>query len=280
MKSLREIILITLLSATALLPSCKTEEPYIDPFMPVPVGAYITEDGVQTEIGERQAELEEIIQEYNVKHVVDIIYYDELNLERYHRVMHATYGVSRKSANIPWDEVCEKKDEYNAVTIITESRVGIGKPSVIIVPSTVFEKHENKQDLVSFIVDHEGMHARDNATGLTLNGEKVTLDQVGRELYEDIMELRAYNNQLVQIEKGRAVSEECRELVISAYCAYHQILLVKAINGNKYAQAGIAFGSYTPVIDLDKRKKVLIRREEFFKGSEFEEYKECPENPK
>ena len=276
MKSLREIILITLLSAAALLSSCKTEEPF-EPFMPVPVGDYITEDGVQTEIGERQAELEAIIQEYGVSDVADIIYYDELNLERYHQAMYNAYGVSRKSANIPWDRVGKKKGEYGAVTIVPESKVGIGRPSVIIVPSTVFEKHKNKQDLVSFIVDHEGMHTRDNATGLILNGEKVTLDQVGRALYKSIIELRAYNNQLVQIEKGREVSEKCKDLITGAYCMYHQRLLVKAINGNKYAQAAMAFALYIPIIDLDKRKKVLIKRGEFFKGSEFED---CKENHK
>jgi len=279
MKSLREIILITLFSASALLSSCKTNEPF-EPFKPLPVGAYITEDGEQTEIGKRQAALEDIIQKYAVSHVADIIYYDELNLERYHQVMYATYGVSRKSANVPWDRVGQKKGLYGAVAIIPESKVGVGKPSVILVPGTVFEIYSGKQDIVSFIADHEGTHAKDNATGLMINGEKVTLEQVGRKLYANIMELRADNEQLMQIEKGRDVSDKCKELIVQAYCLHHQRILLAAINGNKYARAAMKFAAYIPVIDLDKKKKVLIRRGDFFKGSEFENCKDCQEQPK
>ncbi|MBW3004493.1 hypothetical protein KY310_01545 [Candidatus Woesearchaeota archaeon] len=274
MRSLREILLVTVLSVASFCGGCKTEEQFIEPFTPIPVGAYLNEDGEQTELGKRQALLEEIIQEHNVPHVADIIYYDELNRERYYQVMHATYGVSRRSADGPWEKVGAISGRYGAVTVIRESQVGEGKPSVMVVPETVFEKHQNKQDLVSFIVDHEGMHARDNATGLLLNGEQVTIEQIGSELYKNIMELRAYNNQMLQIEKGRAVSDKCKNLIANAYHRHHQSILIQAINGNKYAQAAMAFAVYAPVIDLDRKKVLLIRKGDFFKGHpEHEEHK-------
>jgi hypothetical protein len=263
MKSLREIVLVAVLTVASFCTGCKTKEPFIEPFMPVPIGVYVTEGGEQTEAGKRQAMLEEIIQEHNVPHVADIIYYDELNHERYYRVMHTTYGVSRKSADIPWEKVGEVKGKYGAVTIIRQNQVGQGKPSIMIVPATIFEKHQDKQDLVSFVVDHEGVHAKDNATGLALNGEKVTIAQVGKQLYHDILELRAYNNQMLQIEQGRDVSEECKELVCNAYYRHHQRVLVSAINGNKYAQAAMAFATYTPIIDLDCKKVLLFRKSAF-----------------
>ncbi|MBW3001851.1 hypothetical protein KY338_01665 [Candidatus Woesearchaeota archaeon] len=265
MKSLREIVLIAML--TAACTGCKTKDSFIEPFVPVPIGIYVTEEGEQTEAGKRQEMLERIIQEYDVPHVADIIYYDEINHERYYQVMHTTYGVSRKSADIPWKKVGEVKGKYGAVTIIRQNQVGQGKPSVMIVPATIFEKHQDKQDLVSFVVDHEGVHARDNATGLTLNGEKVTIAQVGKQLYHDILELRAYNNQMLQIEQGRDVSQECMTLIANAYYHHHQRILVSAINGNEHAQAALNFATYAPVIDLDQKKVLLIRKKEFLKKS-------------
>ena len=279
MRSLREIIFITLLSASALLSSCKTEEPFVEPFTPVPIGALdlSLEESIAIE---RQEELEGIIREYEVPYVADIIYYDESNRSRFQAVMDREYGMSKKRSYNIWNQIGKSKKPFAALTLVPHSQMGKKKPSVMIVRSALFSYSKKDEDRVSTIVDHEGFHAKDNATGLYLGGERVFHKKVGEKLFASIMELRAYHNQLVEIAKGRDVSHDCRIAIGVAYRTLYDYLRARSFNGNKYAQAALKETKYIPVIDLDTQQVHIIKRGEFFKGSGFENCKECPEKHK
>jgi hypothetical protein len=281
MRSLREIVLIAVLTAVSVCAGCKTKEQFIEPFTPVPIGSLDHDLSLEETIAaERQEELEEMIKEYKVPHVADIIYYHESNKSRFQAVMNREYGLSRRgSANI-WNKIGASKKPFSALTLLPQSQMGKNKPSVIVVRSSLFRYSKKKEDLVSTIVDHEGMvHAKDNATGLRLNGELVLLKKLGEKLFASIMELRAYHNQLVQIAAGRDVSQECRTAVGIAYQALYQYVRIKALNGNRYARAAMREVIYMPVLDLDTRTFRIIKREDFFKGSGFEGHK-CQEKHK
>lgn len=256
MKSLQEIILVTVLAATPFCTGCKTKEPIIEPFLPVPVGAY-TED---TEAQERQEKLEEIAAKHRISNIADIIYYDETFKERYVQAMHAEYGTRRKVAEHFWQNFSEKP--YASVTIMPNNLVGTGKNSIMIVFPAALEK--SNEDLLSFLVDHEAVHAKDNKTGITLAGEKITpeiIKKMGTKNYENIMELRAYGNQLVQIEDGvRGVSAKTKDFVVQMYCLLHSKVMGHAVS-NKHSMSAIKQAQYFPMMDLDTKKLVLYRVE-------------------
>ena len=93
---LKKLLWSTIL-ALSLATGCKTKEPFLEPFVPVPIGAQDL-SLEETIASERQEELEEIISEYNVPHVADIIYYDESNKSRFQATMDREYGVSKSGS--------------------------------------------------------------------------------------------------------------------------------------------------------------------------------------
>jgi hypothetical protein len=254
MKSLREIVLIAMLAAACT--GCKTKEPIIEPFLPVPVGAY-TEN---TEAQERQEQLEEIAAKHSISNIADIIYYDEAFKERYVQAMQTEYSARREVAEHFWETFSERP--YASVTILPNNLVGKGKNSIMVVFPAALEK--NSEDLLSFLVDHETVHAKDNKTGITLAGEKITpeiIKKMGTKNYENIMELRAYGNQLVQIEdRIRDVSAKTKDFVVKMYCLLHSKVMGHAVS-NKYSMSAIKQAQYFPMMDLDTKKLVLYRVE-------------------
>ena len=261
---MKKLLCSVVLGLAVGLFSCKSKEEKYDAaplLFSVPIGAPVQED---TLVQERQSELEDIIEEHKVPYIADIIYFDDALKGRYASVMKKEYGTEEQiSANF-WKKFHENILKYVCVTIMPRHLVGKGKDSIILVFPTAYDKKESPEDLVSFIVDHEAVHAKDNAEGITLSGERMTpetIDKLGNKRYEAIMELRAYGHQLMQIEDGkRKVSQICMDFIVHMYCAIHRRLLFRA-QTDKHVMSAIEQAPYLPMLDLQSKKLVLYRVE-------------------
>ena len=261
---MKKLLCSVVLGLAVGLFSCKSkEEKYFDivPLFPVPIGAPVQED---TLAQERQSELEKIIEENKVPYVADIIYHDESNKERFVRIMKKEYGTDEQISEGFWKKFRENVLKYMCVTIMPHRLVGLGKDSIILVFPIAYEKMECQEDLLSFIVDHEAVHAKDNSKGILLSDEKITpklIEKIGTKRYEAVMELRAYGHQLMQIEDGkRKASKKCTDSVVEMYCAIHRRLLYRA-QTDKYIFSAIEQAPYLPMIDLKSQRLVLYRVE-------------------
>jgi len=250
---LRKLLWSTIL-AVSIAAGCQTKEPMLERILPVPVGTQVWD----TEAQERQEQLEEIVEKHKIPHIADVIYYDDIFKDRYVHGMQSEYGTRKIVAEHFWEEF--SKNPYVAVTIIPNKLVGQGKDSMMVVFSDAFNRE--KEDLLSFLVDHESVHAQDNATGVILAGEKATpevIKKIGAKKYEDIMELRAYGNQLCQIEdKKRVVSRKTMDFVVEMYCQLHGKILARAMS-DKYAKSAIEQAPYFPMFDTQSRKLIIYR---------------------
>jgi len=261
---MKKLLCSVVLGLAVGLFSCKSkEEKYYDSplLFSAPLGMPVQED---TLVQERQSELEDIIEEHKVPYIADIIYFDDSLKERYVTAMKEEYDTEEQiSANF-WKKFNENILKYVCVTIMPRHLVGKGKDSIILVFPTAYDKKESQEDLVSFIVDHEAVHAKDNATGITLAGEKMTpetIDKMGNKKYEAIMELRAYGHQLMQIEdRKRKVSQTCMDFIVHMYAIIHRRLLFKAQTDN-HVMSAIEQAPYLPMIDLQSKKLILYRVE-------------------
>lgn len=193
--------------ALSLLYGCKTETPQLEqyPLSTVSIdNKYIAK--------KRQQTVEEIAKE--APYIGHIFYFDETQRERYIQSLMNEYGFPKKGCEQLWEEIGKRKEQAFALTIIPREQVGTGKKSYVFVYPKSFQELRKKEDLESFIVDHEGKHAEDNAIGIELCGQKITYEQIERiPAYYAVAELRAFDNQYYQIQKGRQVSEECRRFV-------------------------------------------------------------------
>jgi hypothetical protein len=261
---MKKLLCSIVLSLAVGLFSCKSkEEKYsgFEPIFPVPIGTLVQED---TLAQERQSELEKIIEEHKVPYVADIIYFDDSLKERYTSAMKKEYDTDEQLSERFWEQFREDVLKYVCVTLMPNHLVGQGKNSIVLVFPTAYEKMECSDDLLSFIVDHEAVHAQDNSEGISLSDEKMTpemIEKIGTKRYEAVMELRAYGHQLMQIEEGkRKVSRKCMDFLVEMYCAIHRRLLYRA-QTDRYMMSAIKQAPYLPIIDIRSKKLVLYRVE-------------------
>ncbi|MBW2970421.1 hypothetical protein KY319_04840 [Candidatus Woesearchaeota archaeon] len=234
-------IATTTLALSLLYAGCKTETPKLEqyPLSTVSIDPqYIAK--------KRQQTIEEIAKE--APYIGHIFYFHETQKERYIQALMNDYGFPKKGCEMLWEEIDKRKDQAFALTIMPRDYMGKGKKSYVFVFQKSFEELRKKEDLESFIVDHEGKHAEDNALGVELCGQKITPDKIDQiPLYSQIVELRAFDNQYCQIRNGRQVSIPCGNFIKLR----HFLLFWALFNQkDKYAQDAVKQTKYVSLIDL------------------------------
>ncbi|MBW2972903.1 hypothetical protein KY346_00755 [Candidatus Woesearchaeota archaeon] len=239
----------------ALYIGCSAEKSFI----PEPVGGVSVGIGIYelvSEAEERQRTLEEIAEfEPNIE---DIIYFHENNKERCYESLDRVFGISSGEFEKYWNSLSKKKKTF-AQTSMPERCLGKGKKSVIIIFPNVFEQY-GLNELKSIVNHHESVHALDHANGIRLCGEKILPSKVGDGMYLNMLELRAFHNQLKEIENGFRVSERFKDLLIRHYNFYFNKLLLWKFQGHKYATAAINETLFMPSKSLKTGKLYLMKR--------------------
>lgn len=266
MHFLKRLVYSIAIGVPLVLYSCKAKEDIkLDERLLFPVPICTEADPELNTAEQRQSFLENLIKENPMQYAADIIYFHESNKKRYTRVMKKEYSLDVTTSQL-WEGMIARKNYYASLTIIPRDLVGKGKRSVLIVMPSAFEKITKEEDILSFILDHEATHVNDNATGIELGGEKITpeiISSIGPLKYQDIIELRAYEAQLVQIESSkRNVSEECKTLVIKAYFRTYSQVLRDALKGEKYSLLAIQDAKYLPMVNLENKEIVLFKKEQ------------------
>ncbi len=266
MHFLKRLVYSIAIGVPLVLCSCKAKEDIkLDERLLFPVPICTEADPELKTAEQRQSFLENIIKENPMQYAADIIYFHESNKERYTCVMKKEYGLDVTTSQL-WEGMIARKNYYASLTIIPRDLVGKRKKSLLIVMPSAFEKVKKEEDTLSFILDHEATHVNDNATGIILGGEKITpeiISSIGPLKYQDIIELRAYEAQLMQIESNkRNVSEECKTLVIKAYFLIYSRVLGDALSGGKYSLLAIQDAKYLPMLDAETKELLILRKEE------------------
>ncbi|MEM4263809.1 MAG: hypothetical protein QW666_02860 [Candidatus Woesearchaeota archaeon] len=266
MNFFRKLFYSAVIGAAVVLSSCKAkEEITLDEKILFPTPINTIEEPELKIAGERQVCIEEIVKEHAVPFIEDTIYFHDSNKSRYNNAMQKYSGIEAETARL-WEGLKQRAVQYASVTIIPRELIGKQKKSVLIVFPSAFEKCKSKEDIVSFIVDHEGKHAEDNANGITLCGKKITYEliiQMGPQNYQDILELRAYEHQIKKIQlKQRKVSGECASQILTAYFITYTRVLNTGIKGNKYSITAIQKAKYFPIINLETKEIILLEQEQ------------------
>ncbi|MBD3362048.1 hypothetical protein GF358_04635 [Candidatus Woesearchaeota archaeon] len=224
---------------------------------PIPVGAQ-----EQTIKQKRENLLEEILEQNPCKHIKKIIYYEDENKDTFCKLIEQEYNATRAQSTKLWHGLATRQEEYAALTLSSRQQTAQGKQSICVIFPKLFQIRENKEDILSCIVDHEYIHAKDNFEGIILCNEKITneiIKKIKPLNYQDILELRAYSHQLEQIEKGkRKTSKSCKKEAIYKYTeAYIRVRDQK----NKYANQALKQAPYFPFPDIPNDKLLLYRKE-------------------
>ncbi len=266
MHFLRKMFYSTVIGAAVILSSCKAKEDLkLDEHVLFPVPVCAEADPEQKIADQRQACIEDLIKEHEVPFIADQIYFHESNKERYTDAM-KDYGGIEAETELLWDGLKLRAAQYASITIIPRELIGKQKNSVLIVFPSAFETCTGKEDLVSFIADHEGMHALDNANGINLCGKKITYDlitQMGPQRYQDILELRAYGNQIDKIHlKQRTVSDKCATQILKAYFVMYNRVMNAGLKGNAYSISALQDAKYLPMLNLETKEILLFEKEQ------------------
>lgn len=219
----------------------------------------------QTTAQKRQKLLENILEKHSIPHVADIIYYQESLKQRYSDTMKKTYGFEPDQTNKAWQGIGTRTPEYSAVTIIPRELIGQNKDSVIIVFDSLFEQSSGLEDLLSCLLDHEAVHAKDNAKGIELNNQRITpeiIKKIRPGVYQDILELRAYANQIKQVQtRKRKVSQRCYEETAKAYSrVYNRLMFDGIFKGNSYAFYSFVKAPYAVLKDMNTNQTTLFHK--------------------
>ena len=205
----------------------------------------------------RQSFLEQIIEK--TPYIGGVFYYDESQKEKYLKTAEKEYCFTEKDAIALWTEIGRRKQQAYGLTIMPRDLTGAGKNSIIFSFPVMFENSKNTDDISSYIVDHESHHAKDNALGIELCGEKITPEKIPKiPIYYDILELRAYSNQITNMGK-RQVSEECKRLIATKYFTIFWQLFSISLK-NEYAKSAILQESYLPLLDVQTKNIVIVKK--------------------
>lgn len=266
MQSLKKILYYTITGAAIALSSCKAkEEIQLEErvLAPVPLLAY--SDPEQKMACKRQEYLEDILQEHKIPFVSDIIYFHSTNKEKYDKAMQQYPGIEEET-DILWRGLKQKESLFSAVTILPRELIGKQKKSVIIAFPAAFETSRKEEDLLSYIIDHEGKHAEDHANGIMLCGKKITCEiiaQIGPQKYQDILELRAYGNQIEKMHlQQREVSEKFASKMLFAYFIAYRRVLNSCLKGNVYSVSAVQEAKYLPIINFETEELFLFEKKQ------------------
>lgn len=212
----------------------------------------------------RQQLLEEIIEQKEIPYVADIIYYNKNFKKRYQKAMQEAYGFKPEETENLWTGIGTRTPSHDAVTISPREQTGKGKDSVIIAFPILFQYSKKLEDLLSCIIDHEAIHAKDNAKGIKIHGVKADhnkIKEIGPGVYQDVLEIFAYSNQLEKINSGaRPVSALYKKRIEQAYARTYNRLMKDALNGNGFALSAFAQAPYAVFLNLNTQEVTLVKK--------------------
>lgn len=214
----RAVLLYSALAAGCFL-GCKSEEPKEPVLQSVALVAALPEKPKPKR--DFKKELEQIIEEHNVKNIDSFYFYTTEQKQELFSAMQKKYTYGQETIQAYQDAFEARKNMYGVLVLLPRDRMGTGQGSLMCLFPGMSEYIITKYDLVSEIADYASHRAKDNAKGIILCGKKMGADEINLMtplVYQDILEIRARTYQISEIaRKNTPVSQKFKEMLFLKY---------------------------------------------------------------
>lgn len=216
----RKLLFSTIL-ALSLLNGCKTEEPAVPQLRSVALAR--VEPEKPKEKKDYKKELEQIIQEHNVKYIDGVYMYAPEHKKELFDAIRKKFDYTDETLAQYEQVLDERQNLYGPLVLLPRDRIGTGQGSLLCLFQGMANYIQTKEDLESEIIDYAGHRAKDNAEGIILCGKKIGVDEINiitPLVYQDILDLRARTYQINElVKKNITLSPKFKEALFLKYAA-------------------------------------------------------------